>query len=173
MYFFFFLLCHTDCRCTMQVKVSIENDSNDTVIVLTAGYGHCKLDFRDMVFPDTGRKVEYTPTSTYSSQLRRNLAIYAIFIAVVLIIGVAWACLTLRRRHDDPRYQKVETELPISSGGKMEIDESDGWDNSWGDNWDDEEAPKTPSRLIANLSSKGLTPRRSNYKDGWQNSWKD
>lgn len=151
--------------------MSIVKGSNYTVIVLTAGSGHCELDFRDMILPESSTKVEYPSMSTYSSHLTRNLAVY-LFIAAVLFIGVAWACLTLRRRHD-PRYQKVETELPVSNRGKVETDASDGWDNNWGDTWDDEEAPKTPSRPLANLSSKGLAPRRSNNKDGWQNSWKD
>lgn len=55
--------------------------------------------------------------------------------------------------------------LPVSTGGSKETDEADGWDNSWGDDWDDE-APKTP-QLVSTPSSKGLASRRLN-KDGWK-----
>lgn len=61
-------------------------------------------------------------------------------------------------------------DLPVSGGGKPESEVSDGWDNSWGDDWDDEEAPKTPSLPVtpsSNLSLKGLATRRLN-KEGWK-----
>ena len=73
-----------------------------------------------------------------------------------------------RKQDSAPAYQKLDAlELPVSIGGKKEVDQPDQWDDNWGDDWDDEEAPSTPSNSMPNLSSKGLASRKST-KDGWK-----
>lgn len=50
-------------------------------------------------------------------------------------------------------------ELPVSHGTNAnDSNANDNWDNSWGDTWDDEEAPVT---------SLPLTPTRR-FKEGWK-----
>lgn len=93
--------------------------------------------------------------------------------AVALVFAFACACMRLRRKRFSGRsfkYQKVDSAMPVSAA--TEADESNtnnGWDNTWSDGWDDEEAavttptmPTTPS-----VSAKGLTPRRFK-KEGWK-----
>ncbi|XP_058095970.1 uncharacterized protein LOC131241242 [Magnolia sinica] len=158
-----------DKKVKASIGSSIGSSVSDRMIVLKTGTGVCKLDLPDI--PNSGKGTEHAPQSRYSIIFTHAFAI-CVFVAAVLLIGAAWACVKFRKGQGF-RYRKVEMELPVSNGGKMESDTSDGWDNSWGDNWDDEEAPKTPSQPVSNLSSKGLASRRSNNKDGWQNSWKD
>lgn len=151
-----------------QVKVSVRDGANDTVIVLKAGEGNCSLDFRNMI-SNSIRKSEASTLFGYV-RLSTRSSLICIFLAAAALIGVVWLCVRFRRMHrqeGSPGYQKVEMGLPMSSGGKKDAGEADGWDNSWGDTWDDEEAPMTPSNPVLNPSSKGLASRRSN-KDGWK-----
>eukprot|EP00262_Sarcandra_glabra_P007526 TRINITY_DN20394_c0_g1_i1.p1 TRINITY_DN20394_c0_g1~~TRINITY_DN20394_c0_g1_i1.p1 ORF type:complete len:383 (+),score=76.39 TRINITY_DN20394_c0_g1_i1:180-1328(+) len=159
-----------------KVKVSIGDAANDTTIILTAREGHCNLDFRDIRtnLPNSGKKSDYSLPSMYSNLITGTSAAY-MFLTAVLLIGAIWACVRFWRylRREGSRYQKVGLELSVSDGGKPDSDTNDGWDNSWGDGWDDEEAaPITPSKPVSKLSSKGLASRRSN-KEGWQSSWND
>lgn len=79
-------------------------------------------------------------------------------------------CTKLGRKYfarKGPKYEKLDTELPVSHGNKLEPDGNEGWDDSWGDSWDDEEAPKTPSLPVTpSISSKGMASRK--FKEGWK-----
>ncbi|KAA8528241.1 hypothetical protein F0562_035508 [Nyssa sinensis] len=151
-----------------KVKVSIRNGGTDNLIVLTAGNGKCSLDFRDLIAQSSEKETDYISKSTYINLLKRTSFVVFIFLAA-LVIASAWMCVSFQRRHfasNGSKYQKLDMELPVSGGGKIESNSNDGWDNSWGDSWDDEEAPKTPSMPVTpSLSSKGLASRRFN-KDG-------
>ncbi|XP_073007347.1 uncharacterized protein [Typha latifolia] len=152
----------------IEVKVSVSDGAtNDTMIVLKAGEGRCSLSLRNMI-PDSVRN-EASKISGYYT-LRSRVASLCMLLAVLILIGAALLYNKFRRmyRHDaGPMYQKVDMSLPVSTTGKKEAGEPDQWDNSWGDNWEDEEAPMTPSKPSPNPSSKGLAPRRS-MKDGWK-----
>ncbi|CAL9063793.1 uncharacterized protein LOC135625255 [Musa acuminata AAA Group] len=144
-----------------EVKVFVKDGANDTTIILNADDGNCSLNLRNMI-PTSVRG----ETSRYLSFLARTLSI-SMFLGVVVLVAAAWLCIRLWRTYGKsiPSYQKVDMVLPVSTGGSKETDEADGWDNSWGDDWDDE-APKTP-QLVSTPSSKGLASRRLN-KDGWK-----
>ncbi|XP_042505997.1 uncharacterized protein LOC122082469 [Macadamia integrifolia] len=153
-----------------KVKVAIGDGGNDTLITLTAGSGDCLLDFRDLTLHNLGRKIDHSTISKYANLLTQ--APSAVYMSAgVLLLLVASACMFIRFRRthipsDGSKYQKLETELPISGGGKTEVEATDGWDNSWDDNWDDEEAPVTASKPVTpSVSSKGLASRRLN-KEG-------
>uniref|UniRef100_A0A5B6ZNK3 Uncharacterized protein n=1 Tax=Davidia involucrata TaxID=16924 RepID=A0A5B6ZNK3_DAVIN len=152
----------------MQVKVSISNGGTDNLIILTAGNGNWSLDFRDLIAQSSRKETDYTSKSTYINLLKRTSFVAFIFLAA-LVIASAWMCVSFQRRHfasNGPKYQKLDMELPVSGGGKIGSNSNEGWDNKWGDSWDDEEAPKTPSMPVTpSLSSKGLASRRFN-KDG-------
>lgn len=150
-----------------EVKVTVSDGMNDTTIVLEAGKGRCDLNLRNMI--SSSARSEASKLSRYDNLPLRTSFIYVPLAAVVLI-GVACLCIRFRpmyHQEDGPKYQKVEVGLPVSTGGKKETDEADGWNNNWGDGWDDEEAPKTPSNLLSNPSSKGLASRRLS-KDSWK-----
>ncbi|XP_059295887.1 uncharacterized protein LOC132049198 [Lycium ferocissimum] len=143
-----------------KMKVSIRNSGNDFFIILKAGDGQCSLDFRGLI--DNADK---TSRFNYAFPSFGIMCLVAIaFVATVLIY--------IKRRllvsSGDHKYQKLDTGLPVSSGGKIETLSTDGWDNNWDDNWDDEEAPKAPSMPVTpSLSSKSISSRRSS-KEGWK-----
>ena len=132
---------------------------NDTAIVLKVVEETCRINLATAVTRNTGRVMPMRLTSTY------------MVVPVFVLLGLVGLCVKLRmaRKQDSaPAYQKLDApELPISVGGKKEVDQPDQWDDNWGDDWDDEEAPSTPSNSMPNLSSKGLASRKST-KDGWK-----
>ncbi|RLN30097.1 uncharacterized protein C2845_PM05G28720 [Panicum miliaceum] len=142
-----------------QVSVSISDTANNTAIVLKVAGESCAVNIHSAIAREAGRVIRMPLTSTYT------------LVPVFLLLAVVGVCVKLRRMHKQdggPAYQKLDiAELPVSIGGKKEPNQSDKWDNNWGDDWDDEEAPMTPSKPIPNPSSKGLAPRRST-KDGWK-----
>ncbi|XVF53058.1 hypothetical protein PTKIN_Ptkin05aG0069100 [Pterospermum kingtungense] len=146
-----------------EVKVTIENSGTENLIVLKDGTGECSLDFKDLIVHNSAKSyvnfLSQTPTTTF------------IFVAAILILASGWMCMSLRRRQLRRRglkYQRVDMKLPVSVGPKTEPDVNDGWDNSWGDDWDDEEAPMTPSKPVTpSVSSKGLASRRLS-KEAWK-----
>lgn len=140
-----------------QVKVSVKDGASNTTITLLAKDGNCSLKFQNTI--PTSFKNETSRMPNYLS-----LFSISIFLAAVAFAGAAWLSIRFLRKHAS-RYQKIDTVLPVSTGGTKEADESDGWDNSWGDGWDDE-APKTPSKPVSTPSSNGLASRKLN-KDGW------
>jgi hypothetical protein len=139
----------------MQVKVYHIDGGIDSLIMLTAGNGKCSLDFKDLIAHSSLKEFDNSPKHSFISFLTRPSFAVA-FGAFLLVIVVSTLVISFRRRHlsgNVLKYQKLDMELPVSSGGKPEMDTSDGWDNSW----DDVEAPKTPSMpVIPSLSSKGL-----------------
>lgn len=155
----------------MQVKVTIGKDNKNTLIVLTAKDSNCSIDFKDLIPLNPEKKANDTPKSALIDKITilPSLAILSV-LALVLVVS-SFMCIRFRQKHvatDGSKYQKLETELPVSVVGKKETDEEDGWDDSWGDSWDDEEAPKTPSMPITpSLSAKGLASRKLN-KDSWK-----
>ncbi|KAM3759735.1 hypothetical protein ACB098_01G142000 [Castanea mollissima] len=156
-----------------RIKVTVSNVDGvtDSLITLTAGNDKCSLDFRDLIAHSSQKEFDNTPKSLFISSLTKRPAIALIFLGPLLILVSAWICISFRRRRfsgNGSKYQKLDMELPVSSVAKSELDTNDGWDENWGDSWDDEEAPKTPSMPVTpNLSSKGLASRRLN-KDGWK-----
>ncbi|KAK9275281.1 hypothetical protein L1049_022543 [Liquidambar formosana] len=154
-----------------ELIVTIRNGGTDNVIVLMAGNGRCNLDFKNLIAHNSGKDADAAPKFKYIIFLSRTPSIAFVFLAGLLIIASAWMCVSFWKRHfssNSSKYQKLETELPVSCGGKIETDINDGWDDSWDDNWDDEEAPRTPSMPVTpSLSSKGLSSRRFN-KEGWK-----
>ncbi|KAI7990073.1 hypothetical protein LOK49_LG13G01023 [Camellia lanceoleosa] len=156
----------------IKVKVSIKSGGTDNFIVLKAGEGNCSLDFGDLIPRDFNKETDHSTKTAYINLVKKPpLAVFIVF-GVLLIMVSAWMCVSFQRRHfnksNGSKYQKLDAELPVSGGSKAESDLNDGWDNSWGDDWDDEEAPKTPSMPVTpSLSSKGLASRRFN-KDGWK-----
>ncbi|KAL2527710.1 hypothetical protein Adt_12764 [Abeliophyllum distichum] len=150
-----------------EVRVSIKSAGSSDFIILTAGHGNCSLDFRDQI----GRKnVDSTSEFIYINHFKRTLSIGFVLLAALAVLSI-WTCTKFLRRHfaRNPKYQKLEMELPVSHGRKLESVSNDGWDDSWGDSWDDEEASKTPSLPVTpNLSSKGIASRRFSKE-----SWKD
>ncbi|XVF10428.1 hypothetical protein REPUB_Repub07fG0182000 [Reevesia pubescens] len=139
-----------------KLKVSIKTSGTENLIVLKDGAGECNLDFKDFTMHYSVRSyvnfLSQTPTTTF------------IFVAAILILASGWMCMSFRQRvltRIGLKYQKLDMKLPVSGGAKPEPDVNDGWDNSWGDNWDDEEAPMTLSMPVTpTLSSKGLASRR-------------
>ncbi|KHG18055.1 hypothetical protein F383_23609 [Gossypium arboreum] len=91
----------------------------------------------------------------------------------MIVLKDGWMCMSFRRKilaSNSLKYRRLDMELPVSVAAKAEPerDVNDGWDNSWGDDWDDEEAPMTPSKPVTpGLSSKGLASRRLS-KEGWK-----
>ncbi|KAK9145409.1 hypothetical protein Sjap_005312 [Stephania japonica] len=157
-----------------KVKVSFGKAIGDTTLTLKAGDGNCTIDFRDLISHYSDREVSYSTKYSFTGILTKSPKVLSIYmlVAVVLLVTPAWMCVKYWRKHikadDGSRYQKLETELPILSKGNTEPDPNEGWENSWGDSWDDEEAPKTPSKPVTpSISSKRAASRRHS-KDGWK-----
>ncbi|CAA2995702.1 uncharacterized protein LOC105179136 isoform X4 [Olea europaea subsp. europaea] len=141
------------------VRVSIKSAGSSDFIIFTTGHGNFSLDFRDQI----GRKnFDSTSQFSYINHFQRTTSIGFVFSAALVILS-AWSCTKFLRWHfvRNPRYQKLEMELPVSHGSKVQSESNEGWDNGWGDSWEDEEASKIPSLpLTPSLSSKGIASRR-------------
>ncbi|XP_039050617.1 damage suppressor protein-like [Hibiscus syriacus] len=146
-----------------KVKISIKDSGTGNLIVLKDGTSDCSLDFKDLIPQNSAKSyvniLSLTPTTAF------------IFAAAILMLVSCWMGKSFRWRQlarSGSKYQRLDAGLPVSSRARREPDVNDGWDNSWGDNWDDEEAPVTPSMpKTPSVSSKGLASRRLN-KDGWK-----
>ncbi|XAR70184.1 hypothetical protein NMG60_11026959 [Bertholletia excelsa] len=153
-----------------KVKVSIMEGGNDSLIILKSRKGNCSLDFRELISLNSG-KTRYSAKSAYINLVKRTPLLAFVIFAAVLVAASGWICVSYQKRcsrSSGSKYQRLDTELPVSAEGKVDSDSNDGWDNSWGDKWDDEEAPMTPSMPVTpSLSSKGLASRRLN-KEGWK-----
>lgn len=166
-------------RKTVQVLIVDQDTKNANLpkIVINAGNGECALDVPNQPLHSLDKRSFFEGFS-YSAMITPIFGVY-LLIFTVLAIGGTWMCCKFRgrRRHGDSiRYQELEmslpeTNLPVSVGGKPDVD-TDGWDEVWDDHWEDAEAARSSSRTIQSLSSKGLAARRSN-KDGWDNAWDD
>ncbi|GKB76749.1 hypothetical protein Tco_0943644, partial [Tanacetum coccineum] len=80
------------------------------------------------------------------------------------IVGLTYAFVNYRQ-NKGAKYQKLDAELPVSGGPKLDFDQKDGWNDNWSDDWgDDVEAPHTPSMpLTPSISSAGVSSRRGNH----------
>ncbi|KAL6549863.1 hypothetical protein OROMI_020351 [Orobanche minor] len=150
-----------------EVKVSIKGVGSGHLIILSTGHGNCSLNFRDQF---TGMKK--VGESYFNSIFNLTLPKRFLFSAALLLLVVSVLMSTrLGRKYfarKDPKYQKLDMELPVSHGSKLESSGNEGWDNSWGDDWDDEETPITPSLPVTpSLSSQGMASRKFS-KEGWK-----
>ncbi|KAL3652772.1 hypothetical protein CASFOL_002453 [Castilleja foliolosa] len=156
----------------MEVKVSIKGVESGHLIILSAGHGNCTLNFRDQFM---GMKKAGDPhdSSSSNSIFKLTLSKGFLFMAALLFLVISIFMSTKFGRKyffssKDPKYQKLDMELPISHGSKHETDENKGWEENWGDDWDDEETPITPSFPVTpSLSSQGMASRKFS-KDGWK-----
>ncbi|MBA0794311.1 hypothetical protein Gohar_018655, partial [Gossypium harknessii] len=148
-----------------KVKVSIKGSGIGNMIVLKDGKGECNLDFKELIV--------HNSATSYVNFLSQTPTTAFIFLATIMILASGWMCMSFRRKilaSNSLKYRRLDVELPVSVAAKAEPerDVNDGWDNSWGDDWDDEEAPMTPSKPVTpGLSSKGLASRRLS-KEGWK-----
>lgn len=137
-----------------QAKITIKNSGTGNFIFLKDGTGGCSLDFKDFIAHGSGES-----NANFMSQTPTTALIFA---AAILILASRWMCKRWRQlTRSGSKYQRLNRELPVSGRARREPDVNEGWDNHWGDNWDDEEAPAsvpiTPGR-----SCKRLASRRSN-----------
>ncbi|KAL1182489.1 hypothetical protein V6Z11_A02G120300 [Gossypium hirsutum] len=148
-----------------KVKVSIKGSGIGNMIVLKDGKGECSLDFKELIV--------HNSATSYVNFLSQTPTTAFIFLAAIMILASGWMCMSFRRKilaSNSLKYRRLDMELPVSVAAKAEPerDVNDRWDNSWGDDWDDEEAPMTPSKPVTpGLSSKGLASRRLS-KEGWK-----
>ncbi|KDP25306.1 hypothetical protein JCGZ_20462 [Jatropha curcas] len=153
-----------------KVKVSITDRGGGNLIVLRAGNGHCNLDIKH-VMANVGKELDSSHKSAYLNFKSQTPIIVVLACAALLILAAGWTCISIRRKQlssSGSKYQRLDMDLPVSGVGKAESELNDGWDNNWGDDWDDEEAPKTPTLPVTpSLSSKGLASRRLS-KEGWK-----
>ncbi|KAG0492120.1 hypothetical protein HPP92_005222 [Vanilla planifolia] len=149
-----------------ELEVYVNEDSRSDSIVLQALQGNCSLDLRNVI-PNTIGQNEMSMVARFFIRTSvRYTALLGVFLAAALVMILR--SLYSRFRKSFPKYQKLEPGLPVSTGGKKEADDaSDGWEGTWGNDWDEDETPMTPSKSIPNPSSKGLASRRLN-KDGWK-----
>ena len=144
----------------LQVEVSIGTGGTEGLIILTAGNRVCNLDFKDLITQNSSPKFAYLGLPT-----RRSTIAFMSFSGLLIMVFI-WMFVSFRRRKlvsiGGFAYQKLDVGLPVSVGGKKRLNNNnEGWDESWGDGWDDEEAPRTPSRPSPGLSSsKRLASRR-------------
>ncbi|GFP86720.1 hypothetical protein PHJA_000815800 [Phtheirospermum japonicum] len=155
-----------------EVKVSIKGVESGHLIILSAGHGKCTLNFRDQF---VGMKKSGDPhdSSSFSNIFKLTLSKGFLFTcALIFLVISVFVSTKFGRKYffsrKDPKYQKLDMELPISHDSKHESDENKGWDDNWGDDWDDEETPTTPSFPVTpSLSSKGMASRKFS-KEGWK-----
>ncbi|GER41506.1 hypothetical protein STAS_18223 [Striga asiatica] len=154
-----------------EVKVSITGVKSGHNIVLSAGHGNCSLSltnqFISMKMAGDPHDPSYSNTD-FKLTLSRGFLFSA---ALLLLLASIFTGTKLGRKYfwkKDPKYQKLDMELPVSHGSKVESGGNEDWDDSWGDNWDDEETPVTPSMPVTpSLSSKGMASRKFS-KEGWK-----
>ncbi|KAH1089741.1 hypothetical protein J1N35_016998 [Gossypium stocksii] len=141
-----------------KVKITIIKSGTGNLIFLKDGTGECSLDFKDFIAHGSGKSYVNFMSQTPTTAL--------IFAAAILILASRWMCKSFRWRQlprSGSKYQRLNRELPVSGRARREPDVNEGWDDRWGDNWDDEEAPASPAVPITpGRSSTRLASRRSN-----------
>ncbi|KAI3787565.1 hypothetical protein L1987_42129 [Smallanthus sonchifolius] len=154
-----------------KVMVSIGDGKTEKFITLKTREGSCNLDFMDFLTHNPMKKSNYMSQLTYTNLFRRTPFLGLLSLALILVIVSVVVCVTYQKRrfvNNGAKYQKLDAELPVSGGPKVDFDQKDGWDDSWSDDWDDVEAPNTPSMpLTPSISSAGVSSRRIN-KDAWK-----
>ncbi|XVF65945.1 hypothetical protein PTKIN_Ptkin09bG0291800 [Pterospermum kingtungense] len=151
-------------------KINISSTvSKNSELVLNAGSEDCVLRLNPLL--SEGNFFLNLPS--YDQLVTPINGAYFLIVTVV-IFGGSWACCMFRkrRRHDGIPYQELEMGLPGSMAA-TEVETAEGWDQVWDDDWDENNAVKSPGgRHVANISANGLTARSSN-RDGWENDWDD
>ncbi|KAI3693680.1 hypothetical protein L1987_76629 [Smallanthus sonchifolius] len=154
-----------------KVMVSIGEGKTEKFVTLKTREGSCNLDFMDFLTHNPMKKSNYMSTLTYTNLFRRTPFLGLLSLALILVIVSVVVCVTYQKRrfvNNGVKYQKLDAELPVSGGPKVDFDQKDGWDDNWSDDWDDVEAPNTPSLpLTPSISSAGVSSRRIN-KDAWK-----
>ncbi|CAH9068894.1 unnamed protein product [Cuscuta europaea] len=153
-----------------KIKVSFKNSGSDNFIIVEAGDGKCKLDFSNLIEHSIDNEADHVSHFKYPS-LSSSATI--IFLVALLLCASVWPCINYYKKHvskmGSGKYRKLDMELPVSGGGKLEVAVSDGWGKSWNDNWDDEEAPKTPAVPVTpSRPSKVVVASRRSNKDSWK-----
>ncbi|KAI3727721.1 hypothetical protein L6452_16339 [Arctium lappa] len=154
-----------------KVMVSIGDGKTERFITLKTRQGNCSLDFMNFLTHNPMKKSDYMSQLTFINLFRRTPFLGLISLALILVIASVLVCVTYQRRrflNNGTKYQKLDAEIPVSGGPKIDFDQKDGWDDNWSDDWDDVEAPSTPSMpLTPSISSAGVSSRRVN-KDAWK-----
>ncbi|CAI9094295.1 OLC1v1030010C1 [Oldenlandia corymbosa var. corymbosa] len=164
-----------------KVMVTVGNgESDDSKIVLKAGNGNCMLDFKGMIAQSSLKRDPGFITQLSYVNLVKHSSSYVWFIplAAILVIASVWIGVSFRRKYaatrNGSKYQKLEMELPVSSGVSKSSapppSSNDGWEDNWDDGWDDDDeevAMPASSPVTSSLSSNGIAPRRI-VKDGWK-----
>ncbi|KAL8051103.1 hypothetical protein ABFS82_06G123200 [Erythranthe guttata] len=117
----------------------------------------------------------------YTSYLKPINGTYLFFVAAVFLGGI-WACCKLatkRRRHlNGVAYKELEMEGPEKSDPSFVIESSDGWDQNWDgdddDDWDEEKAVAfSPGGNITRKVSKNSASLNHVDTTQWGNDWDD
>ncbi|KAK6943371.1 hypothetical protein RJ641_024473 [Dillenia turbinata] len=147
----------------ISIPVSV---SEGVKIVLNAGKEDCELD----ASPISGQDYLQQFLS-YAKLVNPIYGVYFLILTAV-IVGGACACCKVRKRRqgDGVPYQELEMGLPESIP-TVNVDTAEGWDQVWDDDWDEENAVKSPgARYAGSVSANGLAARSSN-RDGWEKDW--
>ncbi|CAN8245537.1 unnamed protein product [Cochlearia groenlandica] len=162
-----------------KVKVSIKKGgSNDSAIILTSNKGHCRLELKDLAGAhESGNNDTAAVSRPYFLNIRpRTLIVFGMisFLVLSLVIIPTIVHICKNKSQVNNKYQRLDLELPVSNPGPvLKPDQEtgdDGWNNNWGDDWDDgdEEQPNTPVLPVTpSVSARGLASRRLS-KEGWK-----
>ncbi|KAF3340058.1 hypothetical protein FCM35_KLT15829 [Carex littledalei] len=142
-----------------KVKVSLTNGANDTTILLVSQESHCSLNLRNTLLLEPPR------TSSLFIHLLTRFTLICFLLVAVSFLVLTYLFVKFRRSHPEVGflYQKLDLELPVSTGGR---EFSERQPENW-DSWHDEEAPLTPSKPLSKPLSKGLNSRKIS-KEGWK-----
>lgn len=159
-------------------KASVLTNATDVKesirIILNAGKEDCIIEIKPSV-SDWKRSQQFL---AYATNLTPIHGLYFLFLIVFIVVG-AWAFCKLKRmsRRGDSGipYQQLEMGTQLQSSSVVaDTNTAVGWDESWGDDWDEEEGVGGPSEKhsTANVSSDGLSSKPPS-KDGWDVDWDD
>ncbi|XP_076957504.1 uncharacterized protein LOC143633004 [Bidens hawaiensis] len=143
-----------------KVMVSIGDGKTEKLITLKTHEGSCRLDFMDFLTHNPIKKSNNVSQLTYTNLFKRTPILGILSLALILVIVSVVVCVTYQKRrfvNSGTKYQKLDAEIPVSGGPKVDFDQKDGWDDTWSDDWGDVEAPSTPSMpLTPSISSAGV-----------------
>jgi hypothetical protein len=138
-----------------------------TEVILNAKNGDCVLHLD----PLESQANFFLNLPSYDQLITPINGAYFLIITVVVFGGTLACCMCRKGRPEAGiAYQELEMAMP-ESGVANDFETAGGWDKVWDDNWDEENAIKSPAaRHSASVSANGLTSRTPN-KDGWENDW--
>lgn len=138
-----------------------------TEVILNAKNGDCVLHLD----PLESQANFFLNLPSYDQLITPINGAYFLIITVVVFGGTLACCMCRKGRLEvGIAYQELEMAMP-ESGVANDFETAGGWDKVWDDNWDEENAIKSPAaRHSASVSANGLTSRTPN-KDGWENDW--